>query len=99
MTSYVYIDPEECKMFPDPRGWYNIRLVLPKLDEEIQVLFTNGQIKPAVLCYAEHSGHDSEGGYRYFACPYDDGQDWDWNSIVFWREKPAYPLGFKVQEG
>lgn len=98
MSEDYNVRASEGRIFPDVRGWYSLAVARPKLEAEIQILFLNGQIRPAMLLWQEPTYEENHKGYHYFDCPYDDGQDWDWNEIAYWREKPDYPLGFKVRE-
>lgn len=71
--------------------WISVEDRLPASETPVLVWFKNKEVRVASLEWEFPSYEDNYLAYRYWDCPYNDGQDWEWFDITHWMPLPEPP--------
>ena len=75
---------ESRKQFGD---WIKCTERLPKAGVPVLILF-NGEVRIGEICWEYPSHEETYEAFRYWDCPYNDGQDWEVLDITHWMPLP-----------
>ena len=70
--------------------WIKTENSLPP-DETPVLIILNGEIRIGELRWDYPSWEETYEAYRYWDDPHDDGQDWQWDDVVYWAVMPEIP--------
>lgn len=66
-------------------AWRILEDETPPDQTDILIKRDNGSICVAALYWEHPMFEDTWESYRYFDNPYDEGQEWEWHSVVEWK--------------
>lgn len=78
-----------------PSGWISVDDRLPE-DETPVIILLDGVPHIGELRWETPSHEETFKAFRYWDCPHDDGQGWEWHQVTRWMPLPDAPSGDDV---
>lgn len=70
--------------------WTSVNDRLPA-DNTPVLIVANGEIMIGAIEWEYPSWEETYQAFRYWDCPYNPGQDWEWYNITHWMPLPELP--------
>lgn len=75
---------------PVAEEWISVDQRLPP-DETPVIILLDGVPRIGELRWEEPSYEETFKAFRYWDCPHDDGQGWEWHQVTAWMHLPPAP--------
>ena len=73
------------------QNWISIEDQIPPVETPVLIVFRD-EVRIGELRWDYPTWEESYKSYMYWDCPYNEGQEWDWDKIKYWARIPPLPL-------